>query len=119
MGEDSVLGFHLLGILTFSLSTQIFFFCANAISHATSLTKYLETEYSFYFVESGYSLFLKENRVTEENIQALASHHVQDILSIQPEGNYRLAGCSFGSLVAYEIAKQLEQKGKKVAFCCR
>ena len=106
--------------LIIALSTQNdkrpFFFCANAISDATSLNKYLEKEYSCYLLETGFSVFFRENRVTEENIQALASHHVQDILSIQAEGDYRLAGFSFGSLVAYEIAKQLEQKGKKVAF---
>ncbi|AKV67577.1 Mobile element protein [Microcystis panniformis FACHB-1757] len=31
MGEDSVLGFHLVGILAFSLSTQIFFFLATLV----------------------------------------------------------------------------------------
>ncbi|MDH6089801.1 type I polyketide synthase [Umezakia ovalisporum] len=93
-----------------------FFFCANGIHEATPLSKYLEKEYSFYFLESGYTIFFLEDRTTEENIKALASHHVKDILAIQPEGDYLLAGFSFGSLVAYEIAKQLEQKGKKVAF---
>ena len=31
MGEDSVLGFHLVGILAFSLSTQSFFFLATLV----------------------------------------------------------------------------------------
>ncbi|MDB9415157.1 hypothetical protein PN487_00710, partial [Microcystis aeruginosa CS-556/03] len=31
LGEDSVLGFHLVGILAFSLSTQIFFFLATLV----------------------------------------------------------------------------------------
>lgn len=106
--------------LMVSLSSQknkkSFFFCANAIHEAYPLNKYLGKEYSFYFLESGYIIFVKENRITEENIKAIALHHLQDILTIQPEGEYFLAGYSFGSLVAYEIAKQLEEKGKKVAF---
>jgi acyl transferase domain-containing protein/thioesterase domain-containing protein len=93
-----------------------FFFCGNGIDEAYPLSKYLKKKQSFYFLESGYTLFLKERQVTEKNIKNLASHHLQDILTIQPEGEYSLAGFSFGSLVAYEIAKQLEQKGKKVVF---
>jgi acyl transferase domain-containing protein/thioesterase domain-containing protein len=103
--------------LMVSLSSQknkkSFFFCANGIGEAYPLNKYLGKEYSFYFLESGYII---ENRITEKNIKAIALHHLQDILTIQPEGEYFLAGYSFGCLVAYEIAKQLEEKGKKVAF---
>jgi len=106
--------------LMVSLSSQknkkSFFFCANGIDEAYPLNKYLGKEYSFYFLESGFLTFVEENRITEENIKAIALHHLQDILTIQPEGEYFLAGYSFGSLVAYEIAKQLEEKGKKVAF---
>jgi thioesterase domain-containing protein len=93
-----------------------FFFCGNGIDEAYPLNKYLKKKQSFYFLESGFTLFLKERQVTEKNIKNLASHHVNDILTIQPEGEYFLAGFSFGSLVAYEIAKKLEKKGKKVAF---
>lgn len=106
--------------LMVSLSSQknkkSFFFCATGINEAYPLNEYLGKEYSFYFLESGYIVFVEEDRITEENIKAIASHHVNDILTIQPEGEYFLAGYSFGSLVAYEIAKQLEEKGKKLAF---
>jgi thioesterase domain-containing protein len=93
-----------------------FFFCANGIDEVYSLSKYLKKKQSFYFLESGFTLFLKERQVTEKNIKNLASHHVNDILTIQPESEYLLVGYSFGSLIVYEIAKQLEEKGKKVAF---
>ena len=110
--------YSLMIALSSQNNKQPFFFCANGIDEATPLSIYLEKQYSFYFLESGLFVFVgeNENKVTEENIKALASHHVRDILSIQPEGDYLLAGYSFGSLVAYEIAKQLEEKGKKVAF---
>jgi len=108
--------YSLLIALNTQNNKQPFFFCANAISNVTSLNEYLEKEYSCYLLETGFSVFFQENRVTEENIKALAFHHIKDILTIQPDGEYLLAGYSFGSLVAYEIAKQLEQKGKKVAF---
>jgi len=46
----------------------------------------------------------------------LAAEHVEEIRSIQPEGPYYLAGWSFGGLVAFEMALQLERQGETVAF---
>lgn len=34
----------------------------------------------------------------------------------QPEGPYRVAGYSFGTLIAIEIVIQLQQEGKEVVF---
>lgn len=102
--------------LTSNQNKRPFFFCTNSMEEASPLSKYLGQEQSFYFLESGYMVFVEENRITDENIKAIASHHVHDILTIQPEGEYLLGGFCFGSLVAYEIAKQLQEKGKKVAF---
>ena len=36
------------------------------------------------------------------------------IRALQPQGPYRIAGYSFGGVLAYEIAKQLEDSGDKV-----
>ncbi len=46
----------------------------------------------------------------------IAAEHVEAIRSVQPEGPYALAGWSFGGLVAFEIALQLERRGEAVAF---
>jgi amino acid adenylation domain-containing protein len=46
----------------------------------------------------------------------LASEHVEEIRSVQPEGPYYLAGWSFGGVVAFEMALQLERQGETVAF---
>jgi thioesterase domain-containing protein len=46
----------------------------------------------------------------------LAAEHVEEIRSVQPEGPYHLAGWSFGGLVAFEMALQLEARGETVAF---
>lgn len=40
-------------------------------------------------------------------IEAAAAHCVRMIRSVQPAGPYRLAGWSFGGVVAYEVAAQL------------
>ena len=40
-------------------------------------------------------------------VEEMASHYISEMVDIQPEGPYLLAGICFGSLVAYEIASQL------------
>ena len=49
-------------------------------------------------------------------IAELARRHVQTITSVQPEGPVRLAGFSFGGLVAFEVARQLVAGGRTVEF---
>jgi amino acid adenylation domain-containing protein len=49
-------------------------------------------------------------------IHQIAAEHVQAIRSVQSEGPYHLLGWSFGGMVAYEMASQLQQAGELVAF---
>ncbi|AZD21743.1 Polyketide synthase [Pseudomonas chlororaphis subsp. aurantiaca] len=49
------------------------------------------------------------------SVQDIVAHFLKEILSIQPQGPYLLAGHSFGGLVAYEIAQQLTERGQQVA----
>jgi len=93
-------------------SKQPFFLCANSLTEVLPLTSALGQERPIYLIESG--LFVFSDQPAVHNIKAIASHHVRDILTIQPEGDYILGGYSFGGLVIYEIAKQLEAQGRKV-----
>ena len=47
-------------------------------------------------------------------LEDLARTHVEGIRSIQPRGPYRLAGYSFGGLIALEIAQQLRRAGETI-----
>jgi amino acid adenylation domain-containing protein/FkbH-like protein len=49
-----------------------------------------------------------------ERVEEMATAYVRDLRAFQPSGPYRLGGYCFGGLVAYEMARQLEQDGKKV-----
>jgi thioesterase domain-containing protein/acyl carrier protein len=49
-------------------------------------------------------------------IEEMASNYVADLRAHQPEGPYWLGGYCFGGVVAYEMARQLEAQGEKVAF---
>jgi len=49
-------------------------------------------------------------------IEEMAAQYVTDLRAFQPEGPYRLGGYCFGGNVAYEMARQLEAQGQKVAL---
>ncbi|MDQ3802878.1 MAG: amino acid adenylation domain-containing protein, partial [Acidobacteriota bacterium] len=49
-------------------------------------------------------------------IEDLAAHYVSTIRDVQPHGPYRLGGWSMGGVVAFEMARQLLERGEEVAF---
>lgn len=51
-----------------------------------------------------------------KTIEEMAKAYVQDILSVQTQGTYNLAGASFGGIVAYEMARLLSAAGKQINF---
>jgi oxalate---CoA ligase len=46
----------------------------------------------------------------------MAAHYLERIREIRPHGPYRLLGSSFGGLLAFEMAVQLERAGEEVDF---
>jgi thioesterase domain-containing protein len=49
------------------------------------------------------------------SLTEMASHYINEIRAVQPEGPYYLGGYSFGGLVAFEMAQQLHAQGQKIA----
>ncbi|NEN98413.1 MAG: AMP-binding protein [Moorea sp. SIO3I7] len=92
------------------------FYCANGVGEISTLARYLGEEQPVYFLESGSVVIGKKGQPTQNNIKAIAASHVRDILEVYPTGPILLTGYSFGKNVAYEVAKQLQERGKKVAF---
>jgi thioesterase domain-containing protein/acyl carrier protein len=54
------------------------------------------------------------SRMKHKTVEEVAEMYLQQLLSIKSEGNFLLAGYSFGGLVAYEMAQRLINMGKKV-----
>ncbi|NET61393.1 MAG: AMP-binding protein, partial [Symploca sp. SIO2E6] len=50
------------------------------------------------------------------SVEEIAAYYLQAIQSLQPSGPYFLGGHSFGVLVAFEMAQQLQQQGETVAL---
>jgi thioesterase domain-containing protein/acyl carrier protein len=55
----------------------------------------------------------KERPLT--SVEAMAKHYVKALCRAQPEGSYLLGGLSFGGIVAFEMARQLQEQGREVA----
>lgn len=51
-----------------------------------------------------------------DRIEEMASYFIQAIQTIQPDGPYFFLGYSFGGIIAFEMARQLVDRGQKVAF---
>jgi len=49
-----------------------------------------------------------------DNVEELAVVYVDAIRTVQPQGPYRIAGYSFGGVLAYEVASQLEAMGETI-----
>ncbi|MEH0019726.1 MAG: amino acid adenylation domain-containing protein [Desulfobacter sp.] len=47
-------------------------------------------------------------------VEAIAKEFVDDILKIQPGGEYRVGGSSFGGVLAYEVAQQLRRMNREI-----
>jgi thioesterase domain-containing protein len=49
-----------------------------------------------------------------QSVEQMATCYVDHIRSVQPHGPYSLIGMSFGGVVAFEIARQLKEKGEAI-----
>lgn len=55
-------------------------------------------------------------QTSHDQVEDMAGFYLDAIRAFQPEGPYYLGGSSFGGLVAFEMARQLEVAGQRVAF---
>ena len=52
----------------------------------------------------------------QTSVEEMAATYVEVIRDFQPEGPYRVAGHSFGSLLAFEIARRLSEQGQEIEW---
>ena len=93
------------------------FFCIHEIGgsilYYQGLAHHLGSEHPFYGLQA---VGLDGKREPHTRIEDMAAHYIKEIQSVQPEGPYFLGGHSFGGLVAFEMAQQLQKQGQKVAL---
>jgi amino acid adenylation domain-containing protein len=76
------------------------------------LATYLGADRPFYGFQSP---GLYGERALFTTIEEMASHYIEAMRTIQPEGPYFLGGWSLGAVVAYEMAQQLIAQGQHVS----
>lgn len=79
------------------------------------LGRLLDTDGAVYGIEAR---GLDGHEAPLDRVEDMARAHLADIRRVQPSGPYRLAGFSFGGLVALEMAHQLKQAGETVTLLC-
>jgi amino acid adenylation domain-containing protein len=76
-----------------------------------ALANYLGREHPVYGLQSQ---GLDGQQAPFRSVEDMASHYITEIRTVQPHGPYLLLGYSFGGLVAFEMARQLDAVGEKI-----
>jgi len=77
------------------------------------LHRFLDPEQPCYGIQ-GFGV--DSNSARPPTLEEIVAHYVEELVSFQPEGSFYLAGFSLGGEIAYEIARQLHQQGRRVAL---
>lgn len=89
------------------------FFCIINLVGFLDLARLLGPEQPFY----GLTLpAINEIQNPYTAIKDIAANCIDELRTVQPEGPYLVGGLCFGSIVAFEIAQQLQAQGHKVAL---
>jgi aspartate racemase len=88
------------------------FFCAHGADGYGGLARYLGPDQPFY----GLAQHLERGKVRHTSIEAIATHYVREIRSVQPAGPYYIGGHSIGGLIALEMVQQLQKLNQEVAL---
>ena len=59
---------------------------------------------------------LDEKQPLLERMEQMATQYIQEIKTLQPQGPYHLVGHSFGGIMAFEMAQQLQRQGEQVGL---
>ena len=97
-------------------------FCIYGILLYRELADHLDSEQPVYgvYVQEEVDL-IKMGKVDQQNpvftsIPNIAARYLRAVRTIQPHGPYYLAGESFGGIVAFEMAQQLQAAGEETAL---
>jgi aspartate racemase len=81
-----------------------------------TLGHYLGAEQPLYTLRYGLARATDGTPTLPDRIEELATHYVEEMRTVQPEGPYLMMGLCIGGLIAFEMAHQLIDQGEKVAL---
>jgi aspartate racemase len=93
------------------------FFCVHGVGgnvlNYRGLANCLGTDQPFYGLQSQ---GLNGDQPPLTRIEEMAALYLKEVQRLQPKGPYYLGGASFGGVVAFEMARQLYEKGERTAL---
>jgi amino acid adenylation domain-containing protein len=93
------------------------FFCVHGGAGSTlflhRLARALGPDYPFYGIEPE---GMDGRRFQRPTVEQMAQHYLAEIRIVQPSGPYFIGGYCFGGLVAFEMARLLEEQGEQAAL---
>ncbi|MEH2247202.1 amino acid adenylation domain-containing protein [Nostoc sp.] len=93
------------------------FFCIHGLGGEVlgfrELALHLGSEQPFYGLQPQE---LDGKQLLYTRIEDMATHYIQEIQTLQSNGPYFLGGYSFGGIVAFEMARQLQEQGEQVGI---
>jgi len=81
--------------------------------HYRGLVRHLDPDRPVYGLQP---LGLDGRRNPHSTLQGMAGEYVRTLRTLQPQGPYLLSGYCFSGVIAYEVARQLEQHGERTAL---
>ncbi|MGZ6550712.1 MAG: thioesterase domain-containing protein, partial [Tumebacillaceae bacterium] len=103
------------GIQTQGTKRPLFFVhsIGGGVLYYSDLAKVLGDDQPFYGLQAP---GLEDDRTTVKTTPELAALYIEEMRKVQPEGPYMIGGWSYGGVVAFEIAVQLQKQGAEVAL---
>jgi thioesterase domain-containing protein/acyl carrier protein len=83
------------------------------VSYLHNLGPLMDGDQPIYGLEA---IGLRPGYEPDLTIEAMAARYIEAMRRLQPSGPYYLGGFCLGGVIAYEIARQLEQVGEKTAL---
>lgn len=77
------------------------------------LIKYVDTEQPVIAIQA---VGLNDDEYPGDSIEEIAAKYVREIIQHNPHGPYSIAGFSAGSIIAFEIARQINAQGRTISF---
>ncbi len=78
-----------------------------------SINEYFDEDQPIYGLQA---LGLNYETDIPETMEQIAARYIAEMIKVHPDGPYAIAGYSLGGFFAFEIARLLQQMGKKVSF---
>ncbi|MET4083499.1 amino acid adenylation domain-containing protein [Pedobacter sp. UYP30] len=78
-----------------------------------SICKYFDEQQPIYGIQA---LGLNYEMNIPSDLKAISTRYLTELLKVNPNGPYCLAGYSLGGFIAFEMANQLREMGKEITF---